>query len=77
MDINSITSATNSVDKTQDVDCDAGLKAVGGGFLVNNGSVDVLAQSSYPMDADTWRVIAVETRNYNANWSVTAYVICL
>ena len=53
------------------------MKAVGGGFLINNGGADVLGQASYPLDADTWRVIAVEADNTGSSWSVTAYVICV
>jgi hypothetical protein len=77
VDINSLVSAANSNNKTQDVDCDAGLKAVGGGYLITNGGAEVGAQSSYPLDANTWRVVAIEFDNLAGNWTVTAYVICV
>jgi hypothetical protein len=75
VDINSTTSANSTTSpKTQDVNCDAGLKAVGGGFSISDSSV--FAQASFPLDSDTWRVIAAKATG-NPSFSVTAYVLCV
>ena len=69
----SVSDSTSS--KTVVADCAGGKKALGGGYTIS-GSVEVVAQSSYPSDDDTWTVVAVENDNEPGDWSVTAYVIC-
>lgn len=74
----SATSASSSTSpKTQTVSCAAGRVAVGGGHLFSLSNGRITAFSSYPSNATTWTVGAVETVGTNASWTVTAYVICV
>jgi hypothetical protein len=51
------------------------MVAVGGGYTMSRD--DVGAQTSFPFDADTWRVTAVELDGTNQSWTVTTYVLCI
>jgi hypothetical protein len=75
--IRTATSASNSTTpKTVTASCNAGEGVLGGGGLVTNPGGSVSIVGNYPSSATAWTVDAIETDNYNANWSITAYAIC-
>ena len=75
--IRAASSASDSnANKTVTSTCNAGEGVLGGGGVVTNPGTSVSMTSDYPSAANAWTVAAVETDNYNPNWSITAYAIC-
>jgi hypothetical protein len=71
--------SNSSSPKTVTASCTGTKKALGGGGSVTGGGVNVAIQSSFPAGGNPptgWSVTAFEAIKTNANWQVTAYVIC-
>jgi hypothetical protein len=79
----SLLTATSAYDstspKTITVNCDGvNQRALGGGGSINNANNKLIIQSSIPAGNPPtgWSVTVMEASSTNADWSVTAYVIC-
>ncbi len=63
-----------NLEEFQTVDCPAGSFATGGGAVTTSNFMSIT--TSYPSDADTWKVWVTNTDTINAH-QMSAYVVCL
>jgi hypothetical protein len=71
--------ASNSTSpKTQQQDCPAGKRAVGGGGVITGSTANTFLSTSRPTDAGTgWIATGREASGGNAgNWAVQTWVVC-
>jgi hypothetical protein len=58
------------------VDCPAGFLAVGGGYVFDEGQIDVNVYESRALDADTWKILVWKPNN-GGGVTLAAQVHCL
>lgn len=70
-------SSNNSTDtKGVNVNCPGGKKAFGGGAQIDGAGGNVAVTQTQPRNDNGWHAEAREIDSTNANWKLTAYVIC-
>jgi hypothetical protein len=71
--------SNSSSPKSQQQDCPAGKRAVGGGGVITGSATNTFLSTSRPTDAGTgWIAIGRESTAGNAgNWAVQTWVVCV
>ena len=74
--VSSTSPASSNPGRMVQASCPAGKVVVGGGGRVAFGESDVALDESFPVDANTWRVLAYELNATAAVWTLTAHAVC-
>jgi integrin beta 8 len=72
----SVTSASDSINKTATATCTGSKKIIGGGGSLSIVNGKVMISSNIPSADNQWSVTGTETSTENGVWTVTAYAIC-